>query len=110
MVRLDQVRFRRTSRFDRVRVDGALPQNPVAVEEMFGLEDSFLYLHELFANCPALFLGVVQPMESCHELGFRPIDKKAPSAKFRKSVLYKLSFALAHQTGIDIDAEHAFWT
>src|SRR4051812_49197532 len=110
MVRLNEVRFGRATGLDGVRVNGALPQNPVAIEKVLGRQDSLLYLYKLLADGSTLRLGVVQPAKRFQEFGFGAIDKEAPGPEFRKCTLDESRLALSHQPGIDIDSKNTLWT
>src|SRR5579859_891501 len=50
VVRLDDVGLRSAARFNGVRINGTLAQNPMAVEKMARAEDALLYNHKLLAD------------------------------------------------------------
>ena len=50
VVCLDQIRLRCPARLDRIGVNRALTEYPVAFEEMPGAQDPVLHLHELRAR------------------------------------------------------------
>src|SRR5216684_3177435 len=47
---LDEIGLGRAAGFDGVGINGALAENPVAVQEVSGLEDAVLHGDELFAD------------------------------------------------------------
>ena len=56
VMRLDDGSFFRAAGFDGVGIDRALPQNPVAIQQVPRFDDAFLHAHELFADDLALLL------------------------------------------------------
>ncbi len=75
---LDQIGFGGAAGFDGVRVDGALAQNPAAVEESCcGFEDPLLHLDEFFADDVALLFGIDSAFERGEELRLGVLHLKA---------------------------------
>ena len=54
VMRLDQRRLGRAAGFDGVRIDGALAQNPMLVQQAARFDDALLHAHELLADDVAL--------------------------------------------------------
>src|SRR5262249_60926353 len=71
VMRLDDGGFSRASGFDRVRIDRALAENPLLVEQVARLDDAFLHAHELFADDVPLLLGVGHTGQCTQELAGR---------------------------------------
>src|SRR3954447_2562808 len=107
-MRLDQVRLGRASRLDRIRVDGPLAENPVAIKEVFCRQDSFLYLYKLFADGPTLCLRIVQAAKCFEKFRLSAIDKEAPGTELREGAFDEFRLAFPHQAGINVDSKHAF--
>ena len=59
---LDGGRFRGAAGFDRVGINGALAQNPVAVEQAARFDDALLNPHELLADDVALLVRARAPV------------------------------------------------
>src|SRR4030088_205004 len=75
VVGLDYRCFRGAAGFDGVGVNGALAENPMAIEEMAGFDDAFLYEDELLADYVALFFGLADVVERVEELQFGYFDR-----------------------------------
>src|SRR2546430_13518300 len=58
VVRLDSGSALASAGFDRIGVDGALSEHPMAVEQTMRLDDALLFGEELLANDVALALGI----------------------------------------------------
>src|ERR1022692_1564407 len=102
VVRLDDGGLFGSAGFDGVRIDGALAENPVAVEQMAGFDNALLHAHEFFADDVAFPLGVAHPGERAQEPIFGGLHREAGYAA------HGIGFALAHQAGIDINSLHTF--
>src|SRR4030081_1986256 len=64
---LDEVGLGRAARFDGVWVNCALAQNPMAVQEVSGLEPAILHGDELLADGVALLLGIANARQRAEE-------------------------------------------
>src|SRR5260370_9721093 len=64
---LDEIGLGRATGFDGVGINGALAENPVAVQEVSGLEDAVLHGDELFADDVAFLLGIANARERAEE-------------------------------------------
>ncbi len=67
---LDDVGFRGAARFDGVGINGALPQDPIAIEKMPGAQDALLHRDELLADDVALGLGIGDAFERLQKFRF----------------------------------------
>ena len=101
VMRLDEGGLGGAAGFDRVRIDGALAENPVLVEQAARFDDALLHAHELFADDVALALRLADARERLEKLLFGVLHGDARHAAD------EFGFAFAHQAGIHIDAAHA---
>ena len=99
--------FCRAAGFDGVGIDGALAQNPVAVEQVARFDDALLHAHELLADDVALLLRIAHAGERRQELLLGVLDRDRARAQRVEHAAHELGFAFAHQPGIDVDAAHA---
>ena len=106
-MRLDEIGLGGAAGFDGVGIDGALAENPVAVEKMPGLEDALLHVDELLADDVALLLRLGDAGQCAQELpaASSTVNASAPSEWNRFADEFGLAFA--HQAGIDVDAADA---
>ncbi len=105
----DQIRLGGTAGFNRVRVNGPLPQDPVAGEELLAFQNPFLHLDEFLADDVALLLGVESVFQRAQELracGFYA-EGLRPCAQIHEWAADELRLPLPHQACIDVGAMHA---
>ena len=100
----DQRRFVGAPRFDGVGIDGALPQDPMLVQQAARFDDAFLHPHELLADGVAFLFGIGDSGQGREELLLSVLHANPGHAA------NEIGFTLAHQAGIDVNAAHAFGT
>ena len=58
VVGLDDGGFFRPAGFDGIRIDGALPENPMTVQQVMRFDDAFLHADKFLADDLALFFRI----------------------------------------------------
>ena len=105
---LDHVGFRSSARFDGVGINGALPQNPMAVQKMARCSEC---APAPTTNCSPMMWrfvsGSVTPSSARQKLGFGLFHAKSGRAELREKPPHVGGFAFAHQAGVDVDAVDA---
>src|ERR1700677_1338257 len=92
--------------FDRIRINGALAENPVVVHQSAGLDNAFLHPHKLFADDMALQFGFADRFERFEKFPFAMRNIDHPGPKRSESAFDEFGFALAHEPGVDVNAAH----
>ena len=79
---LDEIGFGGAAGFDGIGIDGALTEDPVAVQEVFRGEDAFLHLDELLTDRAALGFGFGEAFSAARNSGSAESTAKclAPSS------------------------------
>ncbi len=80
VMRLDRRRIRRPARFDRVRINRALPQNPVPVQQSARFDDVLLHTHKLLADQVPLELRLPHVFERFQKFLARNGQSRPPRA------------------------------
>src|SRR5580658_9805688 len=104
VVGLDEIGFGRSAGFDGVRIDGALAQNPAAVEIALGFKNPLLHFDEFFADYMPLLLRLDGVTEGGEELRLGMLHLKMAGAKRGEVCAHEICFSFAHQTGINVSA------
>src|SRR5581483_6875344 len=92
---------------DRVRIDGALAQDPVSIEQVARLDDPLLHTHELLADDVPLLLGITGGGQGRQKLLLRVLDRHGARAKPVEHAAHEIRLPLPHQAGVDVNAAHA---
>src|SRR6202795_1912574 len=92
--------------FDRIRINGALAENPVVVHQSAGLDNAFLHPHKLFADDMALEFGLADRFERFEKFLFAMRNIDHPRPERAESAFDEFGFALAHEPGIDVNAAY----
>src|SRR5690242_19392100 len=103
---LDEFGLGGPARFNGVGVNGALAENPAAVQEIFRLENAPLNAHELFADDVALDLWLDRALKSAQELFGGILNRDGARAQGLEVSAHEFGFALAHQAGVDVGSMH----
>ncbi len=96
VVGFDDGGVRGAAGFDGVGIDSALPQNPVAVEQMALPDDAVLHGDESFADDLALLLWLMGPGQGADELGLRVFDADGVVFERCEHGPHHVGFAGAH--------------
>ncbi len=107
VVGLDEIGLGGSAGFDGVRIDGALAENPAAVEEALGLQNPLLHLDELLADDVALLFRFDGALQGVQELRLGVLHLKAAGAQRGEVGADEIGFSFAHQAGIDVGAVNA---
>ena len=105
VVGLDHRRLGRAAGFDRVGIDGALPENPVVVQEVVGLDGALLHPNELLADDPPLLFRIRDAAQRRQELAARVLHHEGAAA-VPENAAHEIGLALAHQAGVHVDPPH----
>src|SRR5277367_5208055 len=107
---LDEVGFGGAARFDGIRIDCALAENPLSVDEVAGLQEAFLNLDELFADGEALGLGLMQACEGRHEFRFGVLDLEMSGTQRGEYSADELGLIFSHEACVDVQSIDALGT
>ena len=107
VVGLDHSGLRRAAGFDGVRVDGALAEDPVLIEQVAGLHALLLHPHELLADDPPLLFRVARPRPAPPRKRLLASSTVEGAAAVAENAAHEIRLALAHQAGIHVNAARA---
>src|SRR5689334_2402352 len=102
VVCLNQIRFGRSARFDRIRIDRALAKNPVAIQKIAGFQDSILDLYKLLTNSAPFLLRLMKTGQYGEEFGLGVFGAKVLRSEFAEDFFDELCLLQPHQSGINV--------